>query len=177
MRRRSVRRRSPQSRSVRGSSARGRIRDRRSNHDRRSGTTAHSNCPLADASATPAADTERRQQPNPQRSRSWTTRSRSWLYRSATSTPPGPAQRMQVVVSDIETARAELHDAGIDVRDIEDSPSGRSSTSATPMGQLGRPAVPDVRLTSDPTAPGGRRSALAKHVATRPSRLRKEVRR
>jgi len=42
-----------------------------------------------------------------------------------TSAAPGSAQRMQVVVSDIEKARAELRKAGVEVGDIEESPSGR----------------------------------------------------
>jgi hypothetical protein len=42
-----------------------------------------------------------------------------------TSAAPGSAQRMQVVVSDIEAARAELRDAGVAIGDIEDSASGR----------------------------------------------------
>jgi len=42
-----------------------------------------------------------------------------------TSAAPGSAQRMQVVVSDIERARAELRKAGVEVGDIEESPSGR----------------------------------------------------
>jgi catechol 2,3-dioxygenase-like lactoylglutathione lyase family enzyme len=51
-----------------------------------------------------------------------------------TSAPPGSAQRMQVVVSDIERAHAELHDAGVDVGDIEDSPSGRFVYFSDPDG-------------------------------------------
>jgi predicted enzyme related to lactoylglutathione lyase len=41
---------------------------------------------------------------------------------------------MEVVVSDIETVRAELHDAGVDVGDIEDSPSGRFVYFSDPDG-------------------------------------------
>ncbi len=51
-----------------------------------------------------------------------------------TSAAPGSAQRMQVVVPDIETAYAELRDAGVEVGDVEDSPSGRFVYFSDPDG-------------------------------------------
>ena len=40
-------------------------------------------------------------------------------------TPPGSAQGLQMVVSDIEAARAELAGRGLDVGDVQDFPWGR----------------------------------------------------
>jgi predicted enzyme related to lactoylglutathione lyase len=40
-------------------------------------------------------------------------------------TPPGSAQGLQMVVSDIEAARAQLVDRGVDVSEIQDFPWGR----------------------------------------------------
>jgi predicted enzyme related to lactoylglutathione lyase len=40
-------------------------------------------------------------------------------------TPPGSAQGLQLVVSDIEAARAQLLDGGVDVGEIQDFPWGR----------------------------------------------------
>ena len=40
-------------------------------------------------------------------------------------TPPGSAQGLQLVVSDIEAARAQLVDGGVDVSEIQDFPWGR----------------------------------------------------
>ena len=40
-------------------------------------------------------------------------------------TPPGTAQGLQMVVSDIEAARAELTGRGVDVGDVQDFPWGR----------------------------------------------------
>src|ERR1700733_10046985 len=51
-----------------------------------------------------------------------------------TSAVPGSAQRMQVVVDDIETARTELRDAGVDVGEIEDLASGRFVYFSDPDG-------------------------------------------
>lgn len=51
-----------------------------------------------------------------------------------TSAAPGSAQRMQVVVDDIEAARAELRGAGVDVGEIEDSASGRFVYFSDPDG-------------------------------------------
>jgi predicted enzyme related to lactoylglutathione lyase len=46
----------------------------------------------------------------------------------------GTARRMQVVVNDIEAARAELRDAGVKVGEIEDSPWGRFAYFSDPDG-------------------------------------------
>jgi catechol 2,3-dioxygenase-like lactoylglutathione lyase family enzyme len=51
-----------------------------------------------------------------------------------TSAAPGSAQRMQVVVADIEAARTELRDAGVEIGEIEDSPSGRFVYFSDPDG-------------------------------------------
>jgi predicted enzyme related to lactoylglutathione lyase len=40
-------------------------------------------------------------------------------------TPPGAAQGLQLVVSDIEAARAQLVDSGVDVSEVQDFPWGR----------------------------------------------------
>ena len=40
-------------------------------------------------------------------------------------TPPGSAQGLQMVVADIETARAQLVDGGVEVSEIQDFPWGR----------------------------------------------------
>jgi predicted enzyme related to lactoylglutathione lyase len=40
-------------------------------------------------------------------------------------TPPGSAQGLQMVVSDIDAARAELAGRGVDVGDVQDFPWGR----------------------------------------------------
>jgi catechol 2,3-dioxygenase-like lactoylglutathione lyase family enzyme len=42
-----------------------------------------------------------------------------------TEMPPGSVQGLQLVVSDIEAARAELSGRGVDVGDIQDFPWGR----------------------------------------------------
>lgn len=41
-----------------------------------------------------------------------------------TDTPPGSAQGMQMVVSDIEAARAELVERGVDVSEVQEFPWG-----------------------------------------------------
>ena len=40
-------------------------------------------------------------------------------------TPPGSAQGLQMVVADIEAARAQLAEGGVDVSEIQDFPWGR----------------------------------------------------
>jgi predicted enzyme related to lactoylglutathione lyase len=40
-------------------------------------------------------------------------------------TPPGSAQGLQMVVADIEAARAHLVEGGVDVSEIQDFPWGR----------------------------------------------------
>jgi catechol 2,3-dioxygenase-like lactoylglutathione lyase family enzyme len=42
-----------------------------------------------------------------------------------TSAPPGSAQRLQVVVEDVEAAQAQLRDAGAEVGEVQDFPAGR----------------------------------------------------
>ncbi len=49
-----------------------------------------------------------------------------------TSALPGSAERMQVVVDDIEAARTELRDAGVAVGEIQSSPSGRFVSFSDP---------------------------------------------
>jgi catechol 2,3-dioxygenase-like lactoylglutathione lyase family enzyme len=51
-----------------------------------------------------------------------------------TSAPPGSAQRLQVVVDDIETAQLELREAGVEVGEVQDSPAGRFVFFADPDG-------------------------------------------
>jgi catechol 2,3-dioxygenase-like lactoylglutathione lyase family enzyme len=51
-----------------------------------------------------------------------------------TAAPPGSAQRLQVVVDDIEAARAHLHDAGVEVGEVQHSPSGRCLFFRDPDG-------------------------------------------
>jgi catechol 2,3-dioxygenase-like lactoylglutathione lyase family enzyme len=51
-----------------------------------------------------------------------------------TSAPPGSAQRLQVVVDDVETAQAELRDAGVEVGEVQDSPAGRFVFFSDPDG-------------------------------------------
>ena len=49
-------------------------------------------------------------------------------------TPPGSAQGLQLVVSDIEAARAQLVDGGVDVSEIQDFPWGRFVFFTDPDG-------------------------------------------
>ena len=49
-------------------------------------------------------------------------------------TPPGSVQGLQLVVSDIEAARAELADRGVDVGDVQDFPWGRFAFFRDPDG-------------------------------------------
>jgi catechol 2,3-dioxygenase-like lactoylglutathione lyase family enzyme len=51
-----------------------------------------------------------------------------------TSAPPGSAQRLQVVVDDVETAQVELREAGVEVGDVQDSPAGRFVFFTDPDG-------------------------------------------
>jgi predicted enzyme related to lactoylglutathione lyase len=52
-----------------------------------------------------------------------------------TSAPPGSAQRLQVVVEDVEAAQAQLRDAGVEeVGDVQDSPAGRFVFFSDPDG-------------------------------------------
>jgi predicted enzyme related to lactoylglutathione lyase len=49
-------------------------------------------------------------------------------------TPPGSAQGLQMVVSDIEAARAELTGRGVEVGDVQDFPWGRFVFFSDPDG-------------------------------------------
>jgi catechol 2,3-dioxygenase-like lactoylglutathione lyase family enzyme len=51
-----------------------------------------------------------------------------------TSAPPGSAQRLQVVVDDVETAQVELREAGVEVGEVQDSPAGRFVFFTDPDG-------------------------------------------
>jgi predicted enzyme related to lactoylglutathione lyase len=46
-----------------------------------------------------------------------------------TDMPPGSVQGLQLVVSDIQAARAELAERGVDVSEVQDFPWARSSSS------------------------------------------------
>jgi len=46
------------------------------------------------------------------------------IGKGVTDAPPGSVQGMQIVVSDIEAAHAELTERGVDVGDIQDMPWG-----------------------------------------------------
>ena len=52
-------------------------------------------------------------------------------------TPPGSAQGMQLVVSDIHAARAELVERGVEVSDVQTFDWARSSSSAIRMATAG----------------------------------------
>jgi catechol 2,3-dioxygenase-like lactoylglutathione lyase family enzyme len=47
------------------------------------------------------------------------------IGKGLTDVPPGSVQGMQMVVGDIEAARAELSGRGVDVGDVQDFPWGR----------------------------------------------------
>jgi predicted enzyme related to lactoylglutathione lyase len=49
-------------------------------------------------------------------------------------TPPGSAQGLQLVVTDIDAARAELTGRGVDVSDVQDFPWGRFVFFSDPDG-------------------------------------------
>jgi catechol 2,3-dioxygenase-like lactoylglutathione lyase family enzyme len=51
-----------------------------------------------------------------------------------TEVPPGSAQGLQMVVDDIEAARAELNDRGVDTGEIQDFPWGRFVFFSDPDG-------------------------------------------
>jgi catechol 2,3-dioxygenase-like lactoylglutathione lyase family enzyme len=56
------------------------------------------------------------------------------LGKGLTDAPPGSVQGMQMVVSDIEAARAELAERGVEVSDIQDFPWGSFVFFADPDG-------------------------------------------
>jgi catechol 2,3-dioxygenase-like lactoylglutathione lyase family enzyme len=56
------------------------------------------------------------------------------LGTGVTDAPPGSVQGMQMVVSDIEAAHAELDDRGVEVSDIQDTPWGSFVFFADPDG-------------------------------------------
>ena len=51
-----------------------------------------------------------------------------------TDMPPGSAQGLQLVVSDIETARAELVERGVEVSDVQEFPWGKFVFFSDPDG-------------------------------------------
>jgi predicted enzyme related to lactoylglutathione lyase len=51
-----------------------------------------------------------------------------------TDTPPGSAQGLQMVVPDIEAARAELAERGVEVGEVQDFPWGRFVFFSDPDG-------------------------------------------
>jgi predicted enzyme related to lactoylglutathione lyase len=56
------------------------------------------------------------------------------LGKGVTDAPPGSVQGMQIVVSDIEAAHAELAGRGVDVSDVQDFPWGRFVFFSDPDG-------------------------------------------
>ena len=56
------------------------------------------------------------------------------IGKGVTDAPPGSVQGMQIVVSDIEAARAHLAERGVDVSDVQDFPWGRFVFFADPDG-------------------------------------------
>jgi predicted enzyme related to lactoylglutathione lyase len=56
------------------------------------------------------------------------------LGRGIVQSPPGSVQGLQLVVSDINAARAELVDRGVDVGDVQEFPWGRFVFFADPDG-------------------------------------------
>jgi predicted enzyme related to lactoylglutathione lyase len=56
------------------------------------------------------------------------------LGRGLTEVAPGSVQGLQVVVEDIEAARAALVEAGVDVSDVQDFPWGRFVFFSDPDG-------------------------------------------
>jgi len=51
-----------------------------------------------------------------------------------TSAPPDSAQRLQVVVDDVETAQVELREAGVEVGEVQDFPARRFVFFTDPDG-------------------------------------------
>jgi catechol 2,3-dioxygenase-like lactoylglutathione lyase family enzyme len=56
------------------------------------------------------------------------------IGKGVTDAPPGSVQGMQIVVSDIEAAHAELAERGVDVSDVQDFPWGRFVFFGDPDG-------------------------------------------
>jgi predicted enzyme related to lactoylglutathione lyase len=56
------------------------------------------------------------------------------LGRGVTDAPPGSVTGLQMVVTDIEAARAHLADGGVDVSEIQDFPWGRFVFFSDPDG-------------------------------------------
>jgi predicted enzyme related to lactoylglutathione lyase len=56
------------------------------------------------------------------------------LGRGIASTPPGSVQGLQVVVQDIEAARAALIEGGVEVSEVQDFPWGRFVFFSDPDG-------------------------------------------
>lgn len=55
---------------------------------------------------------------------------------------PGSVQGLQLVVEDVEAARAELVERGVEVGDVQHFPWARSSSSATRKATAGRCSIP-----------------------------------
>jgi hypothetical protein len=66
-----------------------------------------------------------------------------------TTAEPGSAQRFELVVADIDAARADLIERGVEVGDIFHSGPLVSSRGPTPNAPL-----PDVRVFADPDGNG-----------------------
>jgi predicted enzyme related to lactoylglutathione lyase len=56
------------------------------------------------------------------------------LGKGVTDAPPGSVQGMQIVVSDIEAAHAQLAERGVEVSDVQDFPWGRFVFFSDPDG-------------------------------------------
>ena len=56
------------------------------------------------------------------------------LGTGVTDAPPGSVRGLQIVVADIEAARAQLADGGVDVSEVQDFPWGRFVFFADPDG-------------------------------------------
>jgi catechol 2,3-dioxygenase-like lactoylglutathione lyase family enzyme len=56
------------------------------------------------------------------------------IGQGTTSASPGSAQRLQVVVDDIEAAQTQLSQAGVDVGEVQDTASGRFVYFSDPDG-------------------------------------------
>jgi predicted enzyme related to lactoylglutathione lyase len=56
------------------------------------------------------------------------------LGKGLTEAEPGSVKGMQVVVSDVEAARAELFERGVDVSEVQDFPWGRFAFFSDPDG-------------------------------------------
>jgi catechol 2,3-dioxygenase-like lactoylglutathione lyase family enzyme len=70
-------------------------------------------------------------------------------------TPPGSVQGLQLVVADINAARAELVDRGVEASEVQEFPWGaRSSSSAIPTAMAG--PYSNCQLATSPRVSGTR---------------------